>query len=195
MKKLIITTLIAGLASFTQVFTKPIMAIDPFIGEIQAFGMNFCPRGWAATDGQLLPISSNTALFSLIGTMYGGDGRTTFALPDLRGRTIIGKGQGPGLSSRRIGARGGQESVVLSVQQIPSHSHKLVAKKGRATRKVAESNQLAAGTGIYRAKGDDILLKNEAISKTGAGQAHDNMMPYTVITYCIALYGTFPSRN
>ncbi len=172
--------------------------MEPFIGQIQAFGFNFPPRGWAQCDGQLLSISQNQALFSLLGTMYGGDGRTTFGLPDLRGRVMIHQGNGPGLSSKSIGQKGGSETNTLSVAQLPSHNHNL-----RASSTAGDSN---SPTG--RVLGDAGFLDNDfkaaeslvdmnvnAIGNTGGSQPVNNMQPYQVINICIALTGIYPSRN
>ncbi len=173
--------------------------MEPFIGQIQAFGFTFAPRGWALCDGQVLPIAQNTALFSLLGTTYGGDGRTTFALPDLRGRMALHFGQGPGLSSRSIGQKSGVENVTLAVAQTPAHSH-VVTLKGTdsaASSTKPENNHLASGN-IYAPPGGNLV--NQAadattVSSVGGGQSHDNMPPFLVINWCIALTGVFPSRN
>jgi microcystin-dependent protein len=173
---------------------------EPFIGELMLFGGNFCPRGWADASGQLLAVSQNEALFSLLGTMYGGDGRTTFGLPDLRGRVPLHAGQGPGLTNRHQGSRGGQETVTLSVTQMPSHSHALVGTSDLATQLVPQSNLLASKERIrkYRspAEGADLVdLSETSVGSTGNSQAHDNMPPYLTLRWCIALQGVYPSRN
>ena len=177
-----------------------IVGTDPFIGEIQAFGFSFAPRGWAKCDGQLLQISSNTALFSLLGTTYGGDGRTTFGLPDLRGRAPIHQGQGPGLTNRKIGQKSGAETVTLNTQQMPNHTH-VATLKGTTTtppqlddtptnRVLAKGNSYADGN-----SNTDMGATSITNANTGGGQAHANMQPFLVINYCIALQGVFPSRN
>lgn len=159
------------------------VAQEPFIGEIRMFGFNFCPRGWTGADGQLLAISSNTALFSLYGTIYGGDGRTTFGLPDLRGRVPMHAGSGPGLSTYAQGQKGGVEGVTLTTAQMPAHNHTYVML----------TNGMGNTDGIpQRAGGGE---QNIATSDTGGGQSHENRQPYLVIRYCVALTGTFPSRN
>ncbi len=159
------------------------IAQDPFVGEIRMFGFSFCPRGWTEADGQLLAITSNTALFSLYGTTYGGDGRTTFGLPDLRGRVPMHVGNGPGLSSYTQGQKGGVEGVTLTTAQIPAHNHTYV--------------MLTSGMGNVdgipqRTGGGE---QNIATSDTGGGQSHENRQPYLVMRYCVALTGVFPSRN
>lgn len=170
---------------------------DPFIGEVQWFAGNFAPRGWAFCDGQLLPISSNQALFSILGTTYGGDGRTTFALPDVRGRVMIHEGHGPGLSDRRLGSKGGNETETLSANQIPSHTHTLRASGGSATAVVPNGNVLASPgrTRMYDSGTANADMNASAIASTGGGQPHNNMQPYNTLSCIIALQGTFPSRN
>lgn len=173
---------------------------EPFIGQLMLFGGNFCPRGWAEADGQLLAINQHTALFSLFGTLYGGDGRTTFALPDLRGRVPLHEGSGPGLTPRNQGSRGGQEAVTLSVTQIPAHSHALRGTNELGTELVPEQNQLAGKERIrqYRAPNGltgPVDLAPGSIGSTGGSQPHDNMPPYLTLRWCVALQGIFPSRN
>ncbi len=171
--------------------------MEPFLGQIQPFGFNFAPRGWAFCNGQLLPISQYTALFSLLGTTYGGDGRTTFGLPDLRGRVSFGFGQGPGLSNHTIGSKGGSETVTLTLPQIPSHNHSanVVAEGPNAPK--PEGNLLAApDPAIYSsAANPDAVLKSSTIGQSGGNQSHNNMQPYLTINWCIALQGVFPSRS
>jgi len=167
---------------------------EPFMGEIRMFGFNFAPRGWAKCEGQLLPISSNTALFSLLGTTFGGDGRTTFGLPDLRGRAAIGDGSGPGLTPRSWGAKGGQETVTLTAQQIPSHTHQLHAAAEAANESKPGGNELASGT-FYHAAATDAPMAASSIGNTGGSQSHTNMQPWLAMNYCIATTGIYPSRN
>ncbi len=173
--------------------------MEPFIGQIQPFGFNFAPRGWALCDGQLLSIASHSALFSLLGTTYGGDGRTTFGLPDLRGRAALHMGTGPGLSPRPIGQKAGSETNTLTVNNLPAHNHtaSLHARAEDGTSSKPESNLLAAGTTIYGAGAQDATMASDAISvaNTGAGQAVNNMQPFLVINWCIALTRLYPSRN
>ncbi len=171
---------------------------EPFIGQIGVFGFSFAPRGWAKCDGQLLQISSNTALFSLLGTTYGGDGRTTFGLPDLRGRAALHQGTGPGLTNRKIGEKAGAETVALNANTMPTHTHVATLKatltdgvQGDATGKVlAPKNYYRTGTSDTNMGASSI-----ANAATGGSQAHANMQPYQVVNFCIALQGVFPSRN
>lgn len=184
---------------------------NPLLGTIQPVGFNFCPRGWAAADGQLLAISSNSALFSLFGTIYGGDGRTTFALPDLRGRVPIHEGNGPGLTNRPQGQRGGLENETLTVNQIPNHTHRAAIKTvvepantpspvGAAFTRQAQ-NAYHTGTDpnpFPSTPGNPARFMNPEniyVEPTGGGQSHNNMQPYLVVNYCVALQGVFPSRN
>jgi microcystin-dependent protein len=169
---------------------------DPFIGEIRAVGFNFAPQGWAMCNGQLLPIAQNTALFSLLGTYYGGNGQTTFALPDLRGRSPMHIGQGPGLTSRVLGEEGGAEGVTLTADQIPGHSHALNASAAKATEKTP-TGQVNAVTGpaTYGSpEASPTTMSDQAIGSTGGGLAHENMPPFLAINYIIALTGIYPSR-
>lgn len=186
---------------FAIFFTTPLFAQqEGFLGEVKMFAGNFAPRSWAFCDGQLLAISSNSALFSILGTTYGGDGRTTFALPDLRSRVPVGPRQGPGLSDYRLGQRGGQESVTLNVNQIPAHSH---ATQVRADTSVAitdrpEGGFLARNAAATPQYGDDpnTTLDNASINvnNTGGNQPHTNVQPFLSINYIICIQGTFPSR-
>ncbi len=170
--------------------------MEPFIGEIRLVGFNFPPRGWARCDGQLLPIASNSALFSLLGTAYGGDGRTTFALPDLRGRAAIGVGNGAGLSSKNWGQRGGSQTHNLSASQLPPHSHGLsvaTAAEGDANdpagRYLARTDARA-----YTTTGPGVALAS-GTENTGGGQAINHESPYLAMYYVIALQGLYPSRS
>lgn len=169
---------------------------EPFVGEIRMFAGNFAPRGWAFCDGQLLAVSQNDALFSLLGTIYGGDGRTTFGLPDLRGRIPIHAGHGPGLSERRLGAKGGAEKVTLTVNQMPSHGHPLHATQETALDRQPIGNALAASTGqVYTEIRDPQTMNNQAISNVGGSRSHTNLMPFLCIHFIIALVGIYPSRH
>ena len=167
---------------------------DPFIAEIIMFGGNFAPRGWSYCNGQLLPINQHSALFSLLGTTYGGDGRTTLALPDLRGRVPVhsgGNSAGPGLTARRLGARSGQETVTLTANQIPPHGHS--ASTATANRTSPQSNFPAvANDGESNYQSD---TNTTSPPSGGGGQAHDNMPPYLAVNFIIALQGVFPSRS
>jgi microcystin-dependent protein len=186
---------------------------EPFVGQIQPFGFNFAPRGWAKCDGQLLPISSNSALFSLLGTTYGGDGRTTFGLPDLRGRVPMHAGSGPGLSTRQIGQKSGAENVTLTESQMPAHNHggtvevtgtvqcnpgdgNADSPAGNTIAKVARTNQfISAGPSSPMHDNTVTASGNFNTSNAGGSQPHNNMQPFLVVNYCIALVGIFPSRD
>lgn len=174
--------------------------MEPFIGMIQIFGFNFAPRGWAFCQGQLLPIAQNTALFSLLGTMYGGNGQTTFGLPDLRGRVPMGFGQGQGLSPRNIGELSGTETVTLNTTQMPAHNHAMMASGDGQSIGNAGGNSLGsvgrgAGANIYAPGATNQVNMGSPTSMTGGSQPHNNLQPYLVMNYCIALEGIFPSRN
>lgn len=172
--------------------------MDPFIGEVILFAGNFAPRGWAFCDGQLLPINQYSALFSILGTTYGGDGRTTFALPDLRGRVPIHEGHGPGLSDYRLGAKGGQEHVTLTLNQMPSHNHHVNAVSSAGNDANPQNNFPANTVGFdreYSAANPDIQMNGNMISNTGGGQSHENRQPFLALNYIIALQGVFPSRS
>jgi microcystin-dependent protein len=166
---------------------------EPFLGEVRIFPFNFSPRGWAFCNGQLLPINQNTALFSLLGTTYGGNGQTTFALPNLQGRTPIGFGQGPGLSSYQLGEGGGVETVTLTQQQLPPHTHPLMASSSAATTGTPGVTAALATPGVPIYAPAQNLVPMGPVG--GPGQPHGNRQPYTVLNYCIALQGIFPSRN
>ncbi|MFN2319394.1 MAG: phage tail protein [Dermatophilaceae bacterium] len=166
---------------------------EPFLGEIRAFGFAFAPRGWAACNGQLLPINSNQALFALLGTTYGGDGRTTFALPDLRGRVPIDAGP-----THTQGNVGGTETQVLSVSELPTHTHGWVASSTPAASASPTGNLLAASTATnpaWAAAGTPAAMAPAMIAASGGNAGHENMQPWLALQYCIALQGIFPSRN
>jgi len=170
---------------------------EPFIGQIIMFSGNFAPRGWALCDGQLLSISNNTALFSILGTTYGGDGRTNFALPDLRGRVPVHAGSGPGLPPARLGDKAGAAQHALTAQQMPSHTHSLHCQTGDGTSD-EPANHFPAKTGggesIY-ADSQNGAMNANAIQNAGGGQAFSIMQPYQVVNFIIALVGLYPSRN
>jgi microcystin-dependent protein len=171
---------------------------DPFVAEIRMFPFNFAPKGWAWCDGQLLPLSQNTALFSLLGTTYGGDGKSTFNLPDLRGRVPIHWGTNPSTgSSFLIGERAGVETVTLTTQQIPQHSHALAATTAIGTQVNPGGNLLANSQGPqpYIQEDPDNSLGPQALAATGGSQPHDNMQPYLGINFIISLFGVFPSQT
>ena len=170
---------------------------EPFVGEIRMFAGNFAPRGWAFCDGQLLAVSQNDALFSLLGTIYGGDGRTTFGLPDMRGRIPIHAGNGPGLSPRRLGAKAGTEKVTLTVNQMPSHTHGLAA-----TTAVGVDNHPAdkltgelPSTDLYVEADPSVDMATSAVTSVGGSRSHSNLMPYLCVHFIIALVGIYPSRH
>jgi len=166
---------------------------DQFIGEIRVVGFNFAPNGWALCNGQILPIAQNTALFSLLGTTYGGDGKTTFALPNLQGRASMHQGQGPGLSGRGLGEAGGTQAETLSPAQMPAHNHALAAASGGATTGTPSPQvSLAAGAVKTYAPAHNMVPMGEGV---GGGQSHNNMQPYLVLNYVIALTGIFPPRS
>ena len=175
---------------------------DPFVAEIRMFGFNFAPKGWAFCNGQLLPLSQNTALFSLLGTTYGGNGQSNFGLPNLQGNAPMHPGQGPGLSLHDLGETGGSETVTLLESEIPSHGHPMQASQGDGTERTpspgGNGQLLATGVGIsqYQApSGPATPLSGSAIAPAGGDQPHNNMQPYLVLNFCIALQGVYPPRT
>jgi len=169
---------------------------QPYVGEIRMFGGNFSIAGWAFCDGSLLPISENETLFQLIGTTYGGDGQNTFALPDLRGRVPIHMGQGPGLSNYNLAESAGVESVTLTQNQIPIHTHAPVASNTGNSDNPSGSFWANSTTGKpYSAAPPAIQMNPGTVASTGGSQPHDNMIPFLCVTYLISLFGIFPSPN
>lgn len=180
---------------------------EPFLGQIALFGFNFAPLGWATCQGQLLAISQNTALFSILGTTYGGNGTTIFALPNLQGRVAVCAGQGPGLTNYDEGEEEGSENVVLASAQIAAHSHTLMAANANGTTTASSGNQLAIGHGgtfsapnkadFYSTNAAGTALSTKALAPAGAQPAapHNNLQPYLTLNYCIALQGVFPPRG
>jgi microcystin-dependent protein len=178
---------------------------SPFVAEIRIFGFNFAPTGWALCNGQILPISQNTALFSLLGTMYGGDGKSTFALPNMQGNVPINQGQGPGLSQRFIGENGGAETVTVLVSEIPAHNHNFVGTTANSSTVTSSGNQVANGfTGnfqssvqvkMYSTAAPNSLMNPNAIGISGSSLPHNNLMPYLTLNFCIAMQGIFPPRS
>jgi microcystin-dependent protein len=172
---------------------------NPFVAEIRIFPFNFPPKGWAFCDGQILPLSQNTALFSLLGTTYGGDGKSNFALPNLQGNAPMHPGQGPGLSLHDLGETGGSETVSLLQSEIPSHSHLLNASSQDGTDSHPLNNLLAQGVAInlYNTQGTNpiVQLDDTALAPAGGDQPHNNMQPYLTLNFCIALQGVFPPRT
>ena len=170
---------------------------DPFVAEIRIFPFNFAPKGWAWCDGQLLPLSQNTALFSLLGTTYGGNGKSNFALPDLQGRAPMHPGQGPGLSLHDLGETGGSETVTLLESEIPAHGHALGASEADGVERIPTAQRLATGIGVsgYAPAGPLVAMNPSALAPAGGDQPHNNLMPYLTFYFCIALQGVFPPRS
>ena len=175
--------------------------MDPFVAEIRVFPFNFAPKGWAFCAGQLLPISQNTALFSLLGISYGGDGKSTFALPNLQGAAPLGFGQGSGLSDRYLGETGGQAEVTLIPSRLPAHTHSVAANSsaGGSNSPVenyfGKSQARAKSTGYVSNTTPTISLSTQAVGTAGNAQPHNNMPPYLGLNFCIALQGVFPPRG
>jgi microcystin-dependent protein len=175
--------------------------MDPFVAEIRIFPFNFAPKGWAFCNGQLLPISQNTALFSLLGTTYGGDGKSNFALPDMQGNTPMQEGQGPGLSSRFEGEQGGEQNVTLLQTEMPAHSHTAIAATGGGQGSPAGNawaSGLKTGPSLYSPPGannKDVAMNPLALNIAGGNLPHNNMMPFLTLNFCIALQGIFPPRS
>jgi microcystin-dependent protein len=173
--------------------------MDPFVAEIRIFPFNFAPKGWAFCDGQILPLSQNTALFSLLGTTYGGDGKSNFALPNMQGNAPMHPGQGPGLSLHDLGETGGSETVSLLESEIPAHSHALryhTALDPADTNVPSASASFAASTGgtLYQTSSNS-ELSGLALVTAGGDQPHNNMQPYLTLNFCIALQGVYPPRT
>jgi microcystin-dependent protein len=170
---------------------------NPFVAEIRIFPFNFAPRGWAMCNGQILPISQNTALFSLLGTTYGGNGQSTFALPNLQGAVPMHPGQGSGLSLHDLGESGGSDSVTLLDSELPAHSHALTASGSDGTDNSPAGQQLASGVGIgmYAAPPAGVTLNDTALTPAGSSFPHNNLQPYLTLNFCIALQGVFPPRT
>ncbi|WP_111706666.1 phage tail protein [Lutibacter citreus] len=171
--------------------------MEPFIGQIQAFGFNFAPRGWAQCNGQIIAISSNTSLFALLATTYGGDGRTTFALPDLRGRSMVHIGlPGTELSGIRIGERGGRENMTLNISNLPSHTHTVTVATSSSLGSEASSTRFIANNpGGFNEEASGSQLAGVTVGNTGGQQAFSTRSPYLGINICIALIGIYPSRS
>ena len=172
---------------------------DPFVAEIRIFPFNFAPKGWAWCDGQLMPLSQNTALFSLLGTTYGGNGKSNFALPDLQGRAPMHPGQGPGLSLHDLGETGGSETVTLLESEIPSHSHTPRASSDDGDLKAPTNTRVLARSSngfLYQNSDAGIQpMSAQALTSAGGDQPHNNMQPYLTLYFCIALQGVFPPRT
>ena len=173
---------------------------NPFVSEIRMFGCNFAPVGWAQCNGQILPISQNTALFSLLGTTYGGDGRSNFALPNLQNSAAMHEGQGAGLSQRLLGESGGQTAVTLIASQMPVHTHVLSGRNAGGKADPLSNNFGTVGTQLpppnfYATTDTSLNMNPQALSLSGGSLPHNNMMPYLTVNFCIALQGVFPARN
>lgn len=175
--------------------------MDPFVGEIRMFGFNFAPRGWATCDGQILPISQNTALFSLLGTQFGGNGTSNFALPNLQGSAPLDQGQGPGLTQRDMGEVGGSQAVTLLVSELPAHNHTVGCRNDGSGSTGNPQNNIFAGLAgrtppaSYSNAGPNVAMSPNGTSVGGGGLPHNNMPPYQVMCFCIALQGVFPPRG
>lgn len=171
---------------------------EPFIGEIRVFGFNFAPRNWAFCDGALLPLAQNTALFSLLGTTYGGNGVSNFALPDLRGRMGMGFGHGPGLTDRQLGERLGESFHTLTTAEVPSHGHTLNAVASATSGTPGPTVTLATTANnapAYRMPGATVALSSASLNTVGGAQPHENRQPFLGLNFCIALQGIFPPRS
>ena len=171
---------------------------DPFVAEIRIFPFTFAPKGWAFCNGQLLPISQNTALFSLVGTTYGGDGKSTFALPNLQGSAPMHPGQGPGLSLHDLGESGGSESVTLLTSELPVHTHSVSGSNGPANLQAPAADRVLgrANNNVYLDNPSNLVpLAPEALAPAGGDLPHNNMQPYLTLNFCIALQGVFPQRS
>jgi microcystin-dependent protein len=173
--------------------------VDPFVAEIRIFPFNFSPTGWASCDGQLLPLSQNTALFSLLGTTYGGDGKSTFALPNLQGAAAMHPGQGPGLSQRFLGQEGGEQFVTLLQSEMPIHQHTLESLNFASSTATPNTTTVLAksvnGNAYQPSGGALVQMGFQALPPAGGGLPHNNLMPYLTLRYCIALQGVFPPRT
>jgi len=173
---------------------------DPFVAEIRIFPFNFAPKGWAWCDGQLIPLSQNTALFSLLGTTYGGNGKSNFALPDLQGRVPMHPGQGPGLSLHDLGETGGSETVTLLESEMPAHAHTMQANAAAADLQGPDPARVlarASGASAYQSNSSAnlVAMAREALSPAGGDQPHNNLQPYVTFYFCIALQGVYPPRT
>lgn len=174
---------------------------NPYVGEIRIFGFNFAPKGWAQCNGQLLSISQNTALFSIIGTFYGGNGQSNFGLPNLQGAVALGQGSGPGLQTYVIGESAGTQNVTVLTGQMPSHTHTMLGLEGRG---LSAHGTPVAGDALITSHGGsayagsitpNVQMSPQAVTVSGGSQPHNNMMPSLVLNYCICMQGVFPSRN
>jgi len=167
---------------------------DPFVAEIRIYPFNFAPKGWAFCNGQLLPISQNTALFSLLGTTYGGDGKSTFALPNLQGTAPMQQGRGPGLSTHVLGEHGGSETVTLTATQMPVHTHAVMGSSDDDDSTIPVGNSYGQLSVAYAPAANLTPMAAQSIAPVGGGAPHNNMQPYLTLNFCIALQGVFPQR-
>jgi len=193
MKKIIFLALL--LFTFLSTPKSFAQGSDPYVGQIMAVAFNFAPQGWAICNGQILPISQNTALFSLLGTTYGGNGTTNFALPDLRGRMLTGQGQGPGLPDVSLGEQGGTATSTLTLANLPPHTHPINASTSLGTTSIPTNNVLANTSDNdkeYTTTANSVMMPT---GSAGGGQSINNMQPYTGMNYIIALQGIFPPRS
>ena len=195
MKKLLLVAVI-GLSMISN--TANAQGADPFLGQIAFVPYNFAPRGWAECNGQIMSIAQNTALFSLLGTTYGGNGQTTFALPDMRGRSLVHNGQGPGLSPYNLGEMSGVESVTLTTPQMPMHNHGIAAVTTQGNDSSPTGNVPADTKTLdkeYSNSAPNTLMKNSMVTPSGGNQPHENRSPYLVMKCIIALQGIYPTRD
>jgi microcystin-dependent protein len=171
--------------------------MDPFVAEIRIFPFNFAPKGWAFCDGQIMPLSQNTALFSLLGTTYGGDGKSNFALPNMQGNAPMHPGQGNGLSLHDLGETGGSGTVTLLQSEIPAHNHALLARTDLGDEPNPAQNSLARSASHFQTNTTQniVAMADTAIGFAGMDQPHNNLMPYLTLNFCIALQGVYPPRT
>ena len=203
MKRMFLLMLLLPLVTIPDMAKPSYAGAECFQGEVTAWGGNFAPRNWARLDGQILPISQNQALFSLLGTTFGGDGRTTFGLPDLRGRVAIGPGKGPGLTDRRLGERGGAETASLTQSETPSHTHTMHASTAAPAaqgtdptgRVLGKPATLEIYSTVDTNSPAEVAMNTAAIGNAGLGQGHNNQQPSRALYYIICLTGLYPSRN
>lgn len=195
-RSLLASVLLGTLVSFAGLPT--VAQAQPFLGEVICGGWTFCPSGWTECDGKALDISQNDALYALIGTTYGGDGVTTFAVPNIQSRTMVGQGQGAGLNNKVLGQTGGVESVTLINTQMPGHTHAMAAHDG-AEKSATPSGKIAgtspAGAPVYGAGAPNTVLKPSAVGVAGGSQPHNNLQPYLAVKCCISLTGIFPTQQ
>lgn len=186
--------LVWGLGNLCLPVSAHADAMEPFIGEISCGGWNFCPVGWADCDGTLLPIAQYEALFTLIGTTYGGDGQVTFALPNIKGRTLVHQGQGPGLTNRVMGESAGAETAAVSTAQMPAHSHSLAAHTG-SEKSASPTNRVPGIAPAYTSSAANTAFAGGTVGSSGGAQPHNNLQPYLTVKCCIAYEGIYPSQN